>query len=67
MRISQKDLEDLVTVLNNRTGNKYDYDLGYAYGGVRLESHGGSVDVLYRTTKREQYEIADNMAREGVA
>ena len=26
MRISQKDLEDLVTVLNNRTGNKYDYD-----------------------------------------
>ena len=58
-RITQKDLDLQVERLNDLTDNKLDYTLGYSNGGVRLErAHKGSlgaIDVLRRTTKKEQY------------
>ena len=58
-RIKQKDLDLQVERLNDLTNNKLGYTLGYAYGGIRLErKHNdsyGAIDVLPRTTKKEQY------------
>lgn len=58
-RITQKDLDLQVERLNDLTNNKLGYTLGYAYGGVRLErAHKGllgAIDILPRTTKKEQY------------
>ena len=33
-----------------------DYSIGYAYGGTRLESMGGSIDISDRGTKRQTYD-----------
>ena len=52
-RTTDKELESICERLNQDTGGAYDFSLGYAYGGVRLERKGGSVDVSPRLTKGE--------------
>jgi hypothetical protein len=51
-RTTDKELDRLASQLNEvLPGN--DYSIGHAYGGVRLESKGGSRDVSPRLTKGE--------------
>lgn len=52
-RTTSKELEEFVEFLNKETGNLYDFSIGYAYGGARLERKGGSVDVSPRLSKGE--------------
>jgi hypothetical protein len=52
-RIKHDDLEYYVNRLNKLTNSNF--DLGYAYGGVRLEANEGSKDISYRLTKKELY------------
>lgn len=53
-RVTEAELQALVNRLRQMTG--YDYSLGFAYGGVRLEKDMGSIDVSPRLSKREMYE-----------
>jgi hypothetical protein len=52
-RITNANLEYYVERLNKLTNGNY--CLGYAYGGVKLESNEGSKDISQRLTKRELY------------
>lgn len=52
-RTTDKDLNQLCDMLNKDTDNRYDFSIGHAYGGVRLESHNGSRDVSPRLSKGE--------------
>ena len=49
--MTMQELQKLVDYLNDITNNEMDFSIGCAYGGFRLESHGGSRDILTRTTK----------------
>ena len=55
-RITQADLERLVTILNEEMPGQ-DFALDMAYGGVKLSSHAGSraVSTGGYGTKRELY------------
>jgi hypothetical protein len=55
-RTTNKDLETFVELLNKGTDNLYDFSIGHAYGGVRLERKAGSVDVSPRLSRGELYE-----------
>ena len=61
MRVSQKDLLFRIEHLNDITNNLYDFSLEMAYGGYKLASHKGSVDVLsaigYTSRKDLYYNI----------
>jgi hypothetical protein len=52
-RTTDKELEAICSGLNIATDNRYDFSIGHAYGGVRLEAKRGSVDVSPRLTKGE--------------
>jgi hypothetical protein len=61
-RITDKDLEYLLTAINNamiaKDGEKaQQYQLGYAYGGCKLETKGGGRSISHDGygTKRELY------------
>jgi hypothetical protein len=56
MRITQKQLEQSLTVINNLTGGGY--ALNWAYGGVRMVDSKNR-DVTPRTNKKEQYYLLD--------
>jgi len=46
MRMTKAGLQEIVDVINRRTGG--DYELGYAYGRPRLERDGGAREVSPR-------------------
>ncbi len=52
-RTTNDNLEALADIINARTKNQYDFTIGHAYGGVRLERKGGSVDVSPRLSMGE--------------
>lgn len=52
-RTTDADLLTLAGLINKATGNTHDFTIGHAYGGVRLERKGGSVDVSPRLSKGE--------------
>ena len=53
-RIKKGYLKTQLRILSEITGIEYDID--YAYGGVRLVSKDGSRDISLRCTKRELYD-----------
>jgi hypothetical protein len=53
-RVTKEDLEFYVERLNKLTNSNFDID--YAYGGVRLVANNGSKDISYRLSKKELYE-----------
>ena len=55
-RTTDQQLEELCDQLNKGTSQRYDFSIGHAYGGVRLERNAGSVDVSPRLTKGELHE-----------
>ena len=55
-RITQHDLESVIKALNEDVIGNGDYDLDWAYGGVRVVQSNGSIDVSPRGTKRETLE-----------
>ena len=57
MIITLKDLESVISELNNLTDNKWDFTLESAYGGYKLCSHNGCRDVLATgfTTKKDLF------------
>jgi len=58
MRVSQRDLLYRIDHLNSITNNLFDFSLESAYGGYKLTSHKGSVDVLSAigyTSKKDLY------------
>jgi hypothetical protein len=58
-RITQADLDQLVTVLRNRTGND-SYRIEYAYGRPRLyQGDNMEIEVSPRLPKRELYQWID--------
>jgi hypothetical protein len=65
-RITKTDLQKHILRLNTATGQ--DYDLDWAYGGVRVVRSEGSYDVTVRGSKREIYNILRGMvyATEGL-
>ena len=52
-RTTDKQLYELAALINRATDGRYKVSIDHAYGGVRLESHGGSRDVSPRLTKGE--------------
>ena len=52
-RTTQKDLEQLVKILNRRTGGVHDFEIEYAYGRPRLVVNRGSTDVSPRLSTGE--------------
>mgnify|MGYP001568995006 CR=1 FL=1 len=54
-RITKAHLDRVVTLLNRLVPGE-DYSIGYAYGGVKLESHQESWDVSPRLSKGELYQ-----------
>tara|TARA_B100000949_G_C14257395_1_gene441196 strand:+ start:1188 stop:1403 length:216 start_codon:yes stop_codon:yes gene_type:complete len=57
--IKKAELERQVRMLNNVTDG--DYSLDWAYGGVRVERAGGSVDVTERGSKRAVHAMLRGM------
>ena len=52
-RITKDNLNYYLERLNKLTNGNF--NIGYAYGGVKLESNEGSIDISQRLTKRELY------------
>ena len=53
-RITKDHLNYKLEQIQRLTGKTF--NIGYAYGGVRLEANGGSKDISGRVTKRELYD-----------
>lgn len=53
--ISKSDIERSVKLLNDMTGNTKKFGIECSYGGCRLTSNDGSVNISERGTKRETY------------
>lgn len=55
MKITKKDLYQTVNVLNNLTGNKFDFSIGYAYGSPRLYAKHKSIEISPRLSTSQLY------------
>ena len=53
MRTTKAHLEGQIKVLNKMTEDKFQFDLDWAYGGVRVTRAKGRADVTSRETKTE--------------
>lgn len=53
--ITKARLDRVVRLLNQVTGNRFDYSLDSQYGGLRLVRKGQSIDVSPRMTKTELF------------
>ena len=52
-RITRKMLDGKIAFINKEHG--LNLNVGYAYGGSRLESNNGSIDISCRGTKADVY------------
>ena len=52
-RITESDLDRAVSILSDLSG--YEYGINKAYGGYKLVSKDGSVEISKRGTRREIY------------
>ena len=53
-RITESDLDRAVSILSDLSG--YEYGIDKAYGGYKLVSKDGSVEISKRGTRREIYD-----------
>lgn len=55
MQVRRKDLDDALDALQRASDKRRDYAYDHAYGGYRLVSDNGAVEISPRLPKREMY------------